>query len=268
MSPTPTPGSPTPGPTGTVTGPTTTTTKTASLVFRTTYAGFRPTSCTWSVSDGVRSALLVVNGACASQKGTIAGFEQLLGVSSWDARTFWVSAAFNPINIAASAPVAFAPPADKAAPTLKVSAPDVSLSADGSFAVTLSASDDRAVTGFEWVTRDQLFEGLRDQPIGVQVAAPLVGLMLAQAILRWIARTTSPATADGSGVVTFSVTDTVAESVAYTAADISRIQRLVGYTPRYSFEDGVRELVAWVARQQAGSTGDAHAQLAAYGLVR
>src|SRR5438270_2111111 len=53
-----------------------------------------------------------------------------------------------------------------------------------------------AVTGFEWVTRDQLFEGLRDQPIGVQIAAPLVGLMLAQAILRWIARTTSPATAD------------------------------------------------------------------------
>ena len=53
-----------------------------------------------------------------------------------------------------------------------------------------------AVTGFEWVTRDQLFEGLRDQPIGVQVAAPLVGLMLAQAILRSIARTTSPATAD------------------------------------------------------------------------
>ena len=53
-----------------------------------------------------------------------------------------------------------------------------------------------AVTGFEWVTRDRLFEGLRDQPIGVQVAAPLVGLLLAQAILRWIARTTSPATAD------------------------------------------------------------------------
>ncbi|MCW3044083.1 MAG: hypothetical protein JWL57_2241 [Actinobacteria bacterium] len=53
-----------------------------------------------------------------------------------------------------------------------------------------------AVAGFEWVTRDQLFEGLRDQPVGVQVAAPLVGLLLAAAILRWIARTTSPATAD------------------------------------------------------------------------
>jgi CIC family chloride channel protein len=53
-----------------------------------------------------------------------------------------------------------------------------------------------AVTGFEWVTRDQLFEGLHDQPIGVQIAAPLVGLMLAQAILRSMARTTSPATAD------------------------------------------------------------------------
>ncbi|HEX9316139.1 MAG TPA: hypothetical protein VGA71_12130, partial [Actinomycetota bacterium] len=53
-----------------------------------------------------------------------------------------------------------------------------------------------AVTGFEWVTRDQLFEGLRTLPIGVQVSAPLVGLVLGAAILRWIARTTSPATAD------------------------------------------------------------------------
>ena len=53
-----------------------------------------------------------------------------------------------------------------------------------------------AVAGFEWVTRDRLFAGLRRQPIGIQVAAPLVGLMLAAGILRWIARTTSPATAD------------------------------------------------------------------------
>src|SRR5437763_481193 len=53
-----------------------------------------------------------------------------------------------------------------------------------------------AVAGFEWVTRDQLFESLRTLPIGVQVSAPLVGLVLGAAILRWIARTTSPATAD------------------------------------------------------------------------
>src|SRR5437764_7923995 len=53
-----------------------------------------------------------------------------------------------------------------------------------------------AVAGFEWVTRDELFEGLREQPIGVQVAGPLVGLLLAAAIVRWIARTSSPSTAD------------------------------------------------------------------------
>jgi chloride channel protein, CIC family len=52
------------------------------------------------------------------------------------------------------------------------------------------------VAGFEWVTRDELFGGLRDQPIGVQFAAPLVGLMLAAAILRWLAHTTSPSTVD------------------------------------------------------------------------
>src|SRR3989442_13452583 len=51
-----------------------------------------------------------------------------------------------------------------------------------------------AVTGFEWATRDQLFEGLRDQPIRVQVAAPLVGLLLAAAILPCVAATTLPAT--------------------------------------------------------------------------
>src|SRR5439155_8700131 len=53
-----------------------------------------------------------------------------------------------------------------------------------------------AVTGFEWVTRDRLFGGLRALPLGVQVSAPLVGLVLGAAILRWIARTASPATAD------------------------------------------------------------------------
>jgi dTDP-L-rhamnose 4-epimerase len=59
-----------------------------------------------------------------------------------------------------------------------------------------------------------------------------------------------------------------AGDIRHCFADISRIQRLLGYQPRVTFEDGVRELVTWVAGQQAGATGgDAHAQLAAHGLV-
>jgi dTDP-L-rhamnose 4-epimerase len=59
-----------------------------------------------------------------------------------------------------------------------------------------------------------------------------------------------------------------AGDIRHCFADISRIQRLLGYQPRVTFETGVRELVAWVGGQQAGTTGDAHAQLAAHGLVR
>jgi dTDP-L-rhamnose 4-epimerase len=60
-----------------------------------------------------------------------------------------------------------------------------------------------------------------------------------------------------------------AGDIRHCFADISRIQRLLGYQPGVSFEDGVRELVAWVARQQAGSpAADAHGQLEAHGLVR
>jgi dTDP-L-rhamnose 4-epimerase len=61
-----------------------------------------------------------------------------------------------------------------------------------------------------------------------------------------------------------------AGDIRHCYADISRIQGLLGYAPSRTFEDGVRELVGWVASQRAsGSTvPDAHAQLAAHGLVR
>jgi dTDP-L-rhamnose 4-epimerase len=61
-----------------------------------------------------------------------------------------------------------------------------------------------------------------------------------------------------------------AGDVRHCYADISRISRLLGYTPRRTFEDGVHELVEWVAAQQghAARVPDAHAQLAAHGLVR
>ncbi len=61
-----------------------------------------------------------------------------------------------------------------------------------------------------------------------------------------------------------------AGDIRHCYADIERIQTL-GYTPRWGFEDGVRELVAWVAGQQGASADLASAanqQLAAYGLVR
>ena len=52
------------------------------------------------------------------------------------------------------------------------------------------------VAGFDWVTRDELFAHLRHQPRWVEVAAPVLGLLGAAALLRWLARTGSPATAD------------------------------------------------------------------------
>jgi len=52
------------------------------------------------------------------------------------------------------------------------------------------------VAGFDWVTRDELFDHLRRQPRAIQIGAPMVGLVLAAALLRWLARTSSPSTAD------------------------------------------------------------------------
>jgi dTDP-L-rhamnose 4-epimerase len=59
-----------------------------------------------------------------------------------------------------------------------------------------------------------------------------------------------------------------AGDIRHCFADITRIQKAIGYAPRFTFEDGVRELVAWVGAQQSATTTDAHGQLAAYGLVR
>jgi dTDP-L-rhamnose 4-epimerase len=61
-----------------------------------------------------------------------------------------------------------------------------------------------------------------------------------------------------------------AGDIRHCFADISRIRRLLGYEPTMKFEDGVSELVSWVARQQAqgNSSAEAHAALATYGLVR
>jgi dTDP-L-rhamnose 4-epimerase len=63
-----------------------------------------------------------------------------------------------------------------------------------------------------------------------------------------------------------------AGDIRHCFADITRIRESIGYAPRYSFEDGVRELVAWVGAQQGiaipPSHGDADQQLAAHGLVR
>lgn len=52
------------------------------------------------------------------------------------------------------------------------------------------------VAGFEWLTRDQLFDRLQRQSIAVQIVAPLVGLLIAAAALRWVAGGASASTAD------------------------------------------------------------------------
>ncbi|MDX6660362.1 MAG: chloride channel protein family [Solirubrobacteraceae bacterium] len=49
---------------------------------------------------------------------------------------------------------------------------------------------------FEWVTRAQLFERLVELPTAVQVVAPLVGLLLAAGIIRFLGGGDAPATAD------------------------------------------------------------------------
>ena len=61
-----------------------------------------------------------------------------------------------------------------------------------------------------------------------------------------------------------------AGDVRHCYADISRIRSLLGYAPARSFEEGVHELVGWVADQRGltARVPDAHAQLAHYGLVR
>jgi dTDP-L-rhamnose 4-epimerase len=59
--------------------------------------------------------------------------------------------------------------------------------------------------------------------------------------------------------------------VRHCFADISRIQSLLGYVPRYQFEDGVAELVAWVANQQGVSApvaAEVDRQLESFGLLR
>ena len=62
-----------------------------------------------------------------------------------------------------------------------------------------------------------------------------------------------------------------AGDIRHCFADITRIQTLLGYEPRYRFEAGVSELVAWVAQQQGVSVpraSDADRELEALGLLR
>ena len=61
-----------------------------------------------------------------------------------------------------------------------------------------------------------------------------------------------------------------AGDIRHCFADTTRIRELIGYQPRHWFQDGVRELVAWVAHQQGVQVDSVEAdrQLTAYGLVR
>jgi dTDP-L-rhamnose 4-epimerase len=61
-----------------------------------------------------------------------------------------------------------------------------------------------------------------------------------------------------------------AGDIRHCFADTTRIRELLGYQSRYRFQDGVRELVSWVALQQGLRVDSAEAdrQLTVYGLVR
>ena len=52
------------------------------------------------------------------------------------------------------------------------------------------------VAGFEWLTREQIFERVLEAPLAVQAVAPAVGLGLAAAILWHLGGRASPATSD------------------------------------------------------------------------
>ncbi|MDQ6928804.1 MAG: chloride channel protein [Actinomycetota bacterium] len=64
------------------------------------------------------------------------------------------------------------------------------------FAALTGAITGLGVAGFEWVTRDVLFDGLLSLPLALQVLGPLVGLSLAALALHSLAADASPATAD------------------------------------------------------------------------
>jgi len=61
-----------------------------------------------------------------------------------------------------------------------------------------------------------------------------------------------------------------AGDIRHCFADTTRIRELLGYQARHRFQDGVRELVAWVAHQQGVQVDSVEAdrQLTAFGLVR
>jgi dTDP-L-rhamnose 4-epimerase len=60
-----------------------------------------------------------------------------------------------------------------------------------------------------------------------------------------------------------------AGDIRHCVADISRIERELGYRPRVTFADGLRELLAWLRTQSAEDAVDAASrELAARGLTR
>jgi CIC family chloride channel protein len=64
------------------------------------------------------------------------------------------------------------------------------------FAAVTGALTGLGVAGFEWVTRDGLFDHLLEAPLAMQIAAPFVALVLAAILLRFVARGATPATSD------------------------------------------------------------------------
>jgi dTDP-L-rhamnose 4-epimerase len=60
-----------------------------------------------------------------------------------------------------------------------------------------------------------------------------------------------------------------AGDIRHCVADISRIERELGYRPRVAFADGLRELLAWLRTQSADDAVDAASrELTARGLTR
>jgi CIC family chloride channel protein len=64
------------------------------------------------------------------------------------------------------------------------------------FAAVTGAVTGLGVAGFEFLTRSALFDHIQEAPLAVQIAGPVVGLLLAALLLRYFAQGAGPATAD------------------------------------------------------------------------
>jgi dTDP-L-rhamnose 4-epimerase len=106
------------------------------------------------------------------------------------------------------------------------------------------------------------FERFTHEPVGLLHVARLLGGTVSE-VARLLAR------AMGREEIGPEVTGQARlGDIRHCIADIGKIQRELGYAPRRDFAEGLAELAAWVAEQQAvDRVAEARRELEARGLV-